>query len=599
VRIGIVVVVAFLAYANTFSAGFHFDDSHAVVGNESLRDLSLVPRYFTEADHFSSLPDHRMYRPVLLTTFALNYEMGGYDPFWWRLTAIALHALTAAGVFLLVRSLSVSLDQRAGSDGERGALVAALLFAVHPVFTESVDYASARSSLLATACVVWALLAHRAREKRPVLLVVSLVLFALGFLSKEIAVVFPILLGLLAWLERKDLRWVLPSVGVAVLLLVVRKLVLGSAVIDFVAREAGVAKAKAGTGAARPMLWNVWTQARVVVAYIALFFVPTRLCIHRFVRVSETPFEIGVLGSLALLGSLLAVAWRGRRTRPMLSFGILWFLFALAPTSSIIPLNQVMNEHRLYLPGVGMAIAAGFAVPRLRFVPMPAWAGVALLLCVLTWQRNTHWNDPVRIWEEAVRVSPESDGSWNSLGAALRDRGDPDRARRAFERSIALRPTWIAQFNLGTLCLEQARSRPGTAILEDAERALEASLRVDPKAERSRWYLGEVWFRQGRLDDATAEFESLAKRSERLHAMSRFPLARIAQRQGDADRARALLEEATRQDYDPVDAVLGLAAMDVEAQRPADARRRVEEAMARFPSDERLPRYLDKLGGGS
>jgi len=495
-----------------------------------------------------------------------------------------------AGVFLLVRSLLASLDQRAGSDAERGALVAALLFAVHPVFTETVDYASARSSLLATACVVWALIAHRAIGNRPLSLSVSLALFAFGFLAKEIAIVFPLLLGLLAWLEKRELRWVLPSVGVAVLLLVVRKLVLGSAVIDFVAREAGVAKAKPGTGAARPMFDNIWTQARVVVAYMALLVVPVGLCIHRFVRVSTAPFEIGVLGSLALVGGLLAAAWRGRHARPMLSFAILWFLVSLAPTSSVIPLNQVMNEHRLYLPGVGAAIALGFAVPRIRFVPAPAWAAAALLLCAVTWRRNHDWNDSVRIWEAAVEVSPESDGAWNSLGAERRDAGDFLGARRAFERSIALRPTWIAHFNLGTLCLQQARNRPGRDVLDEAERHLEASLSCEPGAERSRWYLGEVWFRQGRLDESRAEFEALAKQSRKMHEMSRFPLAQIAQARGDEERARALLEEASRQSYDPVDAILGLARMDREAGRPEEARARVAEARRKFPGDERLAR---------
>jgi hypothetical protein len=569
-KIALVVVAAILAYANTFQAGFHFDDSHHIVANESIRDLSNVPAFFASSDHFSSLPTHRMYRPVLLATFAFNHFLGGYDPFWWRLTAIALHALTAVGVFFLVRSLSATLDQRPGSGGERGALVAALVFAVHPVFTETVDYASARSSLLATACVVWALFAHRNIEKRPLALAVSLALFAIGFLAKEIAVVFPMLLAILSWLERKDWRWVLPSVGVAIACLIVRKLVLGSAVIDFVAREATVANATEGTGAARPMLWNLWTQSRVVVAYAALMFVPVGLCIHRHVRVSESPFEVGVLASLLILGALATVVWRNRRGRPMLAFGILWFLVALAPTSSVIPLNQVMNEHRLYLPGVGAAILLGFAVPRLYFATTPVWAAVIVFLAVLTWQRNADWNDSVRIWESAVRVSPESGGAWNSYGSELRARGEFDGARRAFERSLAIRSTWEANFNLGTLCLEVARTKPGTDILIEAERRLQDSIEVDRNAQRSHWYLAEVWYRQGLVDKAEAKFQRMADQSRKLYEMTRFPLARIALERGDEREARRLYTEALGHAYDPAAAASLLADLDKKAAAGAE-----------------------------
>jgi hypothetical protein len=97
---------AFLAYANTLDAGFHFDDLHHVVANPYLRDASYVPQYFARPDMFSALPGHDMYRPMVLASFHFNYQTGGYDPLSWRLTAIALHALTTVGVFLTSRLLA-------------------------------------------------------------------------------------------------------------------------------------------------------------------------------------------------------------------------------------------------------------------------------------------------------------------------------------------------------------------------------------------------------------------------------------------------------------------------------------------------------------
>lgn len=591
-----VVAVSFLAYANSFDVGFHFDDSHHIVQNPYLQDLEYVPEYYSNPSLFSALPDHHMYRPVLLTSFAFNYYLGGHDPFGWRLTAIALHALVAAGVYLLAVSLSRSPDQGSGVTRNPGALVAALLFAVHPVFTETVDYASARSSLLATGFVVWAMLLHRGMlgQKRPALRIVlealSLVFFAAAFLSKEIAVVYPALLIAIAWVERRGRLAVVPAIAVAVLLLVIRKMVLGTAVIDFAAREAAVATADIGSGGARSIAWNLFTQSRVILAYIALFLWPSGLCLYRDVRVSESMLEMGVLGGGMLILALLFVAWRSRSTRPMLSIGILWFFLALAPTSSIIPLNQVMNEHRLYLPGVGVAIMLALAMRRM---PRPAWVTALAVLCLLTWNRNRDWSDPVRIWESAVRVSPSSDKSWNAFGAQLRIAGRDEEAETAFHSALKLQPeSWEATFNLGTLNLHREQ-------YDDAEMWLERSLEISPGAQRSRWFLAEVWYRRGELVRAEKEFEDIGSGSIRLYDMTRYPLAKFARDRGDLETARALYREALECGFDPVAAHLGLADLEKEAGRLQAATAEAELAMKTRPHDARPYVFLAHLYAGT
>ena len=606
----LLVAVSFLAYANTLDAGFHYDDSHAIVNNPFLRDPGYMPDFFHRADMFSALPGHDMYRPVLLLSFAANHYLGGYDPLFWRLTAIALHALVAVGVYLLVHSLSKSTDQGPGSGGELGALVAALFFAVHPVFTETIDYASSRSSLLATAGVVWAMLAHRRalasphRAARVPLLALSLVFFAAGFLSKEIAIVYPLLLAAIAWVERRGWMAVLPAVAVAVTLLVVRKMVLGSAVIDFAAREAALATADPGSGGARPILWNLFTQARVICIYLTMFLFPRGLSIEHDVRVSESLFEFGVIfGGLVILG-LLVAAFRGRRSRPLLTIGLLWFFFALAPTSSIIPLNQVMNEHRLYLPGVGLAIVLAFgmrrlalAAPRLR---LPVAVGGCLVLGALTLRRNEDWNDPVRIWESAVRVSPGSATAWNALGAQRRIHDDRDGAAVAFERSLEIDPeAWDATFNLGTLALQCGRDDDDDAALEEAARWLDRSLVLHPDAQRSLWYLAEVRYAQGRIEEARAEFQRLGSLSARMYEMSCYPLARIAMDEGELDLARGYYGDALEAGADPVSALLGLARLEAEAGNLKESLAKARRAIGERPHDARPYMFLAHLHAGT
>jgi tetratricopeptide (TPR) repeat protein len=590
----LVLAAAFLAYANTLDVPFHFDDDHHVVANPFVRDLAYAPQYFHRPDLFSALPGHEMYRPLVLLSFALNYHWGGYDPLLWRLTAVALHGLCAVGVFLTAVHVSARLGPRPAPGRIRGALVAALLFALHPVLTETVDYASARSALLAATFVVWAFLLHilaarrRSVPARAALLALSLLLFAGGLLSKEIAIVFPALLLAAAWLEGRGYLAALPALLVAFLYLLLRREVLGTAVVDFAARADALAAADAGSGGARTIVDNLFTQARVIGAYICLFLWPRDLCIHRQVRESHTLLEPGVLLGVVVLAALLASGLRLRRALPAASLGLLWFLVALGPESSIVPLNQVMNEHRLYLPGIGLALAAGALLrPRLARpsrVAWPALAGAMALLLVLTLRRNEEWRDPVRLWSSAVEVSPQSAGAWNALGVQLRLRGEPGEAIAAFRRAHELEPAaWAAPFNIGTLHLDLGRASGRYEDLLEAERWLEESLKARPGAERSRWYLAETWHAMGRVERAEAEFRALAGLSPRLFEMTRYALARLAAERGRFDEAEGLLGEALREGRDPVSAYLQLADLELKRGRPTEALRHAQEAMAAGP----------------
>jgi len=604
----LVILASSAGYANSLRSGFHFDDLHHIVSNPYLRDAAYARQYLHRSDMFSALPGHHMYRPAVLWTFFANYSMGGYDPLHWRLTAIALHTLAAVGVFLTFLTLAARTSGRTDRPGTGGALVAALFFALHPAFTETVNYASARSSLLATVLVVWAFLAHlmaqerRARSvARTGLWALSLGLFALALLAKEIAIVFPVLLICATVIQRRGgYLAVLPALAVAALYLYARHHVLGSAVVDFAAREAARATADPGSGGARPIAWNLFTQARVVCAYLGLLVFPVGLCVHRHVRVSESILEPQVLLGGAVIVVLLVWAWRTRKTRPIASLGILWFFVALAPTSTIIPLNQVMNEHRLYLPGAGMAMLVGtlFLDPQKR-----AWWAVpatAAVLLGLTLHRNTDWADPVRLWRSAVEVSPKSGGAWNSLGAQLRLRGDLDGADAAYRKCLELVPqSWDATFNLGTLYLARGRLSKADRDLVEAERWLNRSLEIRSHAPRSRWFLAEVYYAMGRREKAESIYLALAGHGARLYEMTRYPLARIALDRGDTTRARELYHQALRRGTDPVNAHLGLGRVALDEGNKQAAVLAARSAMDARPHSYAPHLFLARLYRGS
>ncbi len=604
----LVAIVAAVTYGNSLDVGFHYDDTHHIVENPHVRDVANVPRYFQDPATFSGLAHLKMYRPVLMTTYALNYSWGGYRPLFWRLTAIALHALTAVGVLLAFRRLALLLRPGRKGPALAGALVAALVFAVHPVLSETVLYASARSSLLATALITWAMFFHlravadNIAVRRLSSWVVSLTLFGLALLTKSIAVAYPFGLCVIAFLARRGWKAVLPAFLLLALYLYARDVLLGRVAIDFAPR--------AGTedvfdGGRRPISWNLYTQARVLLQYLGLFAFPNGLSIDHHVPVARSPF-----GALSLLGfataaGLLVVAWRQRARRPLVSFGIVWFALALAPTSSLIPLNVIMNEHRLYLPGIGFAFVAGaLAWPLLRRRRTAVrLAFVALLLAgaARTWVRSGDWSDPIRLWTAATRISPESHGAWNNLGVQIRDRtGDLDRAEAMFHRARACNPrAWEVVFNLASLHLHKGRRDDDDAALAQAETWVRRSLELEPASPRARWTLAEIVLERGRETEARAMLDQLSSEDPWFREMTHFVYARLALKKGRLGEARRRYRDALALSRDPTSARLGLAETARRGGELPEAARHAHVAMQQRPHDPRPYVFLARMSQGA
>ena len=186
----LLVLVAAGVFLNSISNSFHFDDEHSITENLSIRNLSLVPDYLIDPDHFSRNPGSGMYRPLTLTSYALNYHFSGYDARDYRAVNLILHVASALAAFALVLQLS----------GQRGlALGAAMLFAVHPVVSEPVNYISARAGSLAAFFSVSAMWLYcRCNARFTASYALALLCFVLALMSKSTAIVTP---GILAALS--------------------------------------------------------------------------------------------------------------------------------------------------------------------------------------------------------------------------------------------------------------------------------------------------------------------------------------------------------------------------------------------------------------
>lgn len=504
-------------YLNSLENSFQYDDQHAIVENPHIRSLGNLPGFFLHPEYFSRDPDKAMYRPLVLFTLALNYRAGGYAVWGYHLVNMALHGLCSLLVWAVLRQVGRS---------PAVALMGGLVFAAHPLGAEPVNYISSRSELLAAAGVLggfW----FDGRGNR----VLALVCFALGLGSKESAIVLPALLACRDYsqgvLRCGSLRRYLPYILAALCYLGGVRPSIEKAVFAAPVRS----------------LAEQWgTQAKALPYYLKLLLMPTGLSVHHAFTPSPLWSGVALLGLLAVMSILIYCLTSGAQ-RQNSALGAGWMLIALAPTS-LVPLNILVNEHRLYLPLAGLLIwLTGLGLPRLG----RGWLALPALLGALTVERNRVWKDEGSLWADALRKAPAEVRPYVFLGNWTRQRGELERAVSLFQRAIELDP--------GNLT---ARSNLGTTYKQMGEfaRAIEmyrAILAEQPHLGEVRYNLGRVYQEAGQDQRAREAYQQVPQESfHRDLALNN--LGTLYEAEGRVDSAYAFYCQALAHKPDSPDA---------------------------------------------
>ena len=480
--VGLLLIAVLFVYSGHFQNGFHFDDRHTVVHNPYIRDLHNIPRFFADARTFSIDPVNRSYRPIVSTTLALDYWFGkGLDPFFFHLSTFCLFLLQLVLMSALFRRLcdAVYPDPR----NCWVALFAAAWYGLHPAMAETVNSVIQRGDLYTTIAVVAGVLLYaRGGSSRKYGL--YLLPVAAGILSKLPAVIFPAILFVYIYLfENGGPRGLLrPLVRTVPALIVSGALAVFSA--SMVAKDFN-------PGAVSAYAYRI-TQPLVALRYFILFLLPGGLTADTDFQPISSIWQngawVGFLFLFVLIGAAV-LASRYREWRPV-SFGLWWFLLGLAPTS-LYPLADVENHHRLFLPFVGLVIAASwpvalwiYHVPPRRIVRIGLGAVCALELAVLslgTLDRNRVWRNDESLWYDVTIKSPH-----NARG--LLNYAVEENARGRFENAITyleaakrepVPPLGLIESNLG-------QAFDGLKRDAQAEQHLRAAIVMLPRDQRCR-----------------------------------------------------------------------------------------------------------------
>ena len=545
----VIAIAGLAAYAHTFNFPFVFDDLNADTGialNPVIKDLSN----FTE-----SLKGYE-YNPgrfIGYLTFALNYHFNGLDVTGYHVVNLLIHLTNAILVYFLVVltfrtpyfRVSETRDQGPGNQPLPVpspqspvpvyiALFSALFFVSHPVQTQAVTYTVQRFTSLVTLFYLLSMVMYiRGRlTSQPAGwlagLFLSLFFAVLAMKTKEIAFTLPIMILLYEFiffkstLKRKFMFLLPVLVTLAIIPLSIMQIdkPLGEVLSDLSERS------RLQTDMARGDY--LITQMRVIVTYIRLIVLPINQNLDydfpTYHSLTELPVLLSTVFLSVLLGTAVYLLYKSRHadkptswqaperkgedishTLPsflhylrLIAFGILWFFLALSVESSFIPIEDVIFEHRIYLPSVGAFIAIISAIallPHFRRIDsrgLAAGLSIIVVLCIgMTYQRNLTWKDPVTLWSDTVNKSPYKARPLYNLGIAYESRGENENAAAYYTYAVLARPDYYeASARLGYVYFKMNQ-------FARAEREYQRTLSLNPDYAYVYNYMGELYAHRG------------------------------------------------------------------------------------------------------
>ena len=453
-RVAIIALVAFLAYANSLSGDFVYDDKRQILMNPLIQDPSLYGKALI-SDVWAFKGDGKTvtsnyWRPTFTAWSILNFRLFGRDPFGWHLLNILLHVGVCLLAYLLLRRWGLS---------QNVSFVIALIFALHPVHVESVAWIAGSPDLLFGIFLLGALLladiaVEATGSRRTVYLLAGLISYALALGAKETAFFcFPIFFlifsryrsGSANGSERKTQRTTVrlsalfASMAIAYFLL--RWEILG--------RISQPAENGASATAA------ILSAPEIFAFYLRQIIFPVWLGPNYGIRAVQSLDLTNFWLPLIVCAIAIYCFWKLSTRSFSQTIGMAIFLLALLPAFNIrafLP-EQIVHDRYLYLPLLGflMLVMSFLAELSVRYFEKKGEAVfittgvlISLALGVQTFRCNRIWNNELSLWQHAVTIDPNSSSNWSALGAELTEEDRLDEALAAYQKSLAIWPRPLA-----------------------------------------------------------------------------------------------------------------------------------------------------------
>jgi len=493
----LIQVAAFAVYFQALTYGFLavWDDPVYVVNNVAAHGFSWehIKTAFTSFYVGN-------YAPLQILSYMLDYTLWGLNPTGYIFHNIVLHALNGYLLYVLLLRFSIALYP---------AIIAALLFVVHPVQVESVVWISQRKNVLAMfffllSFYFYSCYRSASGDAGRKHYAWALLFFACSLLAKSVAVVLPAILFLYDFcLYRRKLPKSIPDK----LPFIAFACIVGFITLLSQSEEYG------GGGRTNLHGGGIWstllTMLPVFVSYARMVLVPSGLSIVYSPQI-KTGFDADVLFSIVIICFLSVVGYFLYKRNRALFFWYAFIPLAILPVSQLIPIVTLMNDRYLYFPMLGVAACFGFLAQHLSAKIAGRWTGAIsacfLLLVVLygvaSFQRALTWKNDLVLWQDAAEKQPGSAVAWFVLGAMYGKQGDPVRAVNLIEHSLDIcrgAECYHALEKLSALYLQLGH-------FAEAEKSADELIRLFPKNANGYLLKGYLNYQHGKIPEAEKLF---------------------------------------------------------------------------------------------
>jgi Flp pilus assembly protein TadD len=588
--ISILLIVAVLAiYRQVGDHSFiYYDDEDSILINSRLR-IGFTPEniyWFLTSSHFFN------WHPLTWFSHMLDVKLFGFNAMGHHYVSVALHAVNSILLFLFLHYLTGSLWR---------SIAVAALFAVHPLNVESVAWVSERKNVLST--MFWILTLHvysaYTKQKNLPLYILSIVIFILGLMSKQMLVSIPLVLLLLDF-------WPLKRIAVQsectqpeqVDSIKFKDLLLEKIPFLLLAIAAsGIAlstqKRAMSSLSETTLAERIANASLSYVQYLRKIFWPNDLAV--FYPFPESLLIWEVITSAILLIAITGAAFKLRTRYPVLFVGWFWYMITLVPVIGIVKIGlQSMADRYAYIPSIGIFVIVVWFIAdlahksfRRKLVLSGAGSMCMLLLAVTAWKQTAYWKDTMTLFSHTLAATSERNFiALGAIGRALEKQGYLDEALQKFDEALMVAPWYeYAKIHQGMILMN--RGKLDAAVFKYDEAILQ-----NPTTVPGHINLGIIMGMQGNLDAAIKNFR-IALDFDPRSAAANYNMALTLYNQGKTDEAIGYYEKAL--DISPTDHEchfnLGIALLQIG--RKVDAIRHFREALRLKPDFNEAGNYLE------
>lgn len=414
-----IIFIGSIIYFNSLDNPFAFDDYSSIINNEDIKKSTI----------FS---DFNRPRYIAVITLALNYRISELSTLSYHIFNTIIHIINAILVYYLINLIINILWSQTGTTIHPAiSIITSLLFLTHPVQTQAVTYIVQRMASLATlfalASIFYYLKFRNLKKTKSLYCILSLIFCLLAYKTKENTITLPLLLLMLELILLKNISKIKTKIFYLLPYLILTIVIplsfinLNTPLSDLFS---DLSQISAQTQTI-PRTQYLLTEFQVITTYTRLLLFPINQTIDYYYPLSNSFFELKTFLSFILIILLLTTSFILIKKHPCVSIGLFWFFIFLLVESSIIPIRDVIFEHRLYLPSIGFFFSFTYIIlyiaDKYKFekLALAFFIIVIIVLCASTYYRNVIWGDEVALWQDAMNKFPQNARAISNLGTAL------------------------------------------------------------------------------------------------------------------------------------------------------------------------------------